>query len=484
MASRRDLFQSYQFMVRRVVAGMVLRETDPVQDPLRRLGGAVFGGIMMTVLALAAVGVVAVVKPGGNTSWQDGAAVIVEAETGARFVWLPDADGEHRLHPVTDFTSAALLVGSTSVVSVSADSLDDVPRGPRLGIAGAPDSLPPADRVLGSPWTLCSLPAETASGETVPNTALVVGQGTSRGTGVGDAAVLVRDVEQGTLHVVLGGYQYPVPPAAEAAVLEGLALRTEPVLSVGTAWLSALPAGEELAPEPVADRGTASAVVAGAVVGEVRFVAAGDERQYYQVAADRIVEITEVQARLLLADPSTRAAVYGSSVPAEAPLSAAEAAAAPRTELPETQPTDPPATLFEVADVDPSDQTLCAAFRAEGAADDAAAAVPDVTVQAGVDGVDTAAVTQRRTADGVVLADRVVVRPGWGALVESVPAPGAPGGTLTLVTDEGVRYPLPSEQVAATLGYGGIEPVRLPSSLVARVPAGPALDVADARRTG
>ncbi|MBB3677839.1 type VII secretion protein EccB [Modestobacter versicolor] len=482
MASRRDLFQSYQFMVRRVIAGMVLRETDPVQDPLRRLVGAVFGGVMVTVLTLAVVGVIGVLRPGGNTSWQDGGRVVVEEETGARFVWLPDADGESRLHPVTDFASAALLAGSTTVVQVSADSLDDVPRGPRLGIPGAPDSLPPADRVLGSPWTLCSLPAETVSGETVPNTALVVGQGTSRGAAVGEDAVLVRDVEQGTLHVVLGGHQFPVPPSAEPAVLEGLALRTEPVLPVGTAWLSALPAGEQLAPQPVPGQGGASAVLPGAVVGQVRFVAAGDERQYYQVAVDRVVEITEVQARLLLADPTTRATAYGGQLPTELPLSPAEAAAAPRTELPEAQPTDPPATLFEVADADPADQTLCASFSAATAGEEDA--VPQVTVQAAVDGVETAAVTQRRTQDGVVLADRVVVRPGWGTLVESVTAPGAAGGTLTLVTDEGIRYPLPSERVAAVLGYGGVEPVRLPASLVARVPAGPALDVADARLPG
>ncbi|MFC7575457.1 hypothetical protein ACFQX8_25740 [Klenkia terrae] len=29
MASRRDLFQSYQFLTQRVVSGLVLRESDP-----------------------------------------------------------------------------------------------------------------------------------------------------------------------------------------------------------------------------------------------------------------------------------------------------------------------------------------------------------------------------------------------------------------------------------------------------------------------
>ena len=481
MASRRDLFQSYQFMVRRVVSGMVLRETDPAQDPLRRLGGAVFGGVMVTVIALAVVGVIGVLKPGGNTSWQDSAAVVVEEETGARFVWLPDSTGEYHLHPVTNFSSGALLTGSRSVVSVSANSLDDVPRGPRLGIAGAPDSLPSADRVLGSPWTLCSLPAETVSGELVPNTALVVGQGTSRGAAIGEDGVLVRDVERGTLHLVIGGYQHPVPAVAESAVLEGLALRTEPQLSVGTAWLNALPAGEELAPQPVAGRGAPSAALPGAVVGEVRFVAAGAERQYYQVAVDRIVEITEVQARLLLADPSTGQLVYRGRPPVEAEVPPAQAAAAPRVELPAAEPTDPPAALFDTAEVDLDDPSLCASF-ADAPAEDAAAA-PTIALQAAVEGVDSAAVTPR-AQNGVVLADRVVVRPGWAALVESATAPGAAAGTLSLVTDEGVRYALPSREVAVALGYGAVQPVRLPASLVARVPAGPALDPAAAGQPG
>jgi hypothetical protein len=74
----------------------------------------------------------------------------------------------------------------------------------------------------------------------------------------------------------------------------------------------------------------------------------------------------------------------------------------------------------------------------------------------------------------------VVVPPGRGAVVESLAAPGSPNGALALVTDQGVRYPVPSTEVLATLGYAGVRPQRLPAALVALIPAGPALDPAAA----
>jgi type VII secretion protein EccB len=472
MASRRDLFQSYQFSVQRVVSGLVLRETDPAQSPLRRMGGAVFAGVMITVLSLAVVGVIGVISPGGNTSWQDAGAVIVEKETGARFVWLQDSDGDFALHPVTNFASAALLTGTTQTVDVSRASLADAPRGPRLGLVDAPDSLPPAQDTLGAPWTLCSLPVETRSGEEVPSTALVIGEGPSRGAGVGDRAVLVRDAARGTLHMVVGGYQYPIP--VEAPVLEGLTLRQEPVLSVGTAWLSALPAGRDLAPAPVAGRGVPSAAVPAAVVGQVRVVQSPQGEQYYQVGPAQLLEITRVQALLLLADPAIRAEVYGGADPVPVPLSAADATAAPRVDLPEALPTDPPAEQPEMAEVESDESTVCASFSDAGS-------VPQLSVQAGVDGADEAAATSGVGADGTALADRVMVAPGRGAIVESMTSPAATRGTLSLVTDSGRRYALPASEVVSQLGYGGVTPVQMPASLVDRIPAGAALDPEAAR---
>ena len=152
MASRRDQLQSYQFLVQRVVSALVMQETDPAQSPFRRLTGSAFASIMVAVLALAAVGVYGVIRPGGKDTWRAGNAVIVEKETGTRYVYR---DG--KLHPMANYASALLLLGSHGKpLSVSSNSLVGVaPRSPardqgRSGRAARPEAAAgrPVDPVL------------------------------------------------------------------------------------------------------------------------------------------------------------------------------------------------------------------------------------------------------------------------------------------------------------------------------------------------
>jgi hypothetical protein len=86
-----------------------------------------------------------------------------------------------------------------------------------------------------------------------------------------------------------------------------------------------------------------------------------------------------------------------------------------------------------------------------------------------------------RSRSGGVLADEVYLPAGRAAVVEAMPAPDAPAGVVHLVTDLGIRHPVPSAQVLAVLGYGGVAPVRLPGEIVALLPAGPVLDPVAAR---
>ncbi|MEU3560566.1 type VII secretion protein EccB, partial [Kitasatospora sp. NPDC006786] len=91
-----------------------------------------------------------------------------------------------------------------------------------------------------------------------------------------------------------------------------------------------------------------------------------------------------------------------------------------------------------------------------------------------------------RAGAACTVADRIAVRPGRGALVRALSGAGA-GGTEYLVTEAGVRYPLPSAAVVKQLGYGGATPVAVPAAVVALLPAGPSLDpaaLADAAASG
>jgi drug/metabolite transporter (DMT)-like permease len=110
MASKRDQLHAYQFLVQRTVSALVTRETDPEQPPFRRPGTAAFAGIGIALVALAAVGVYGLINPGGNDSWRDGRSVIVEKETGTRYVYL-----NQRLHPVENYTSALLAIGTAAI---------------------------------------------------------------------------------------------------------------------------------------------------------------------------------------------------------------------------------------------------------------------------------------------------------------------------------------------------------------------------------
>jgi hypothetical protein len=85
------------------------------------------------------------------------------------------------------------------------------------------------------------------------------------------------------------------------------------------------------------------------------------------------------------------------------------------------------------------------------------------------------------TIGAPVPASRIFVRPGGGAVVAAVSAPGAAPGGISLVTDLGVRHSVPSVDVLAALGYGSVTPVPVPSDVLALVPEGPVLDPAAAR---
>src|SRR5258708_6882844 len=94
----------------------------PRQRPKANAASAVAVG---TALWLAAVALYGVLMPGGATHWQESGAVIVEKETGARYVYLAG-----RLHPVLNYASALLILGAPAAhtVSVSRPSLRGVPR--------------------------------------------------------------------------------------------------------------------------------------------------------------------------------------------------------------------------------------------------------------------------------------------------------------------------------------------------------------------
>lgn len=463
MPSRRDQVQSYQFFVQRVVSALVVRDPDPAQTPFRRIGGASFASIMIGVICLAAVGVYGFVVPGGNTRWQDGNSVIQERETGTRYLYR---DG--KLHPVLNYSSALLALGSSAeTMIVSRNSLVGTARGPQIGIPDAPDSLPAPERMLTGTWSLCTQPAKDETGKTVATSVLTVGERPAGGQAPGDSAILARDPKNERLYLIWHDYRYEI--TSKKVVLEALALSSEPPTMAGGAWLNALPAGKSIGTRGVEGRGESSSAFETAVAGRVYVVqTASGGNQYYLAERTQLVPLTPLQADIALADPDTRQAYSGQQLRA-IPLEADTAVAAPKAQPAGAGREQPPAQRPKIERLVSAQSAMCAAY-------EPGRSEPTVLLNAQVPPVTEPVRTAEQTADGSPLADRIVIEPGYGALVLALPAPEAPNGTLNLVTDLGRRYPLANDAVVGTLGYADVTPVKLPASLVVRVPSGPALD--------
>lgn len=472
MPSRRDQVQSYQFFVQRITSALVAREPDPEDPaPFRRLGAAGFASIMVAVLCLAAVGVYGMLRPGGATKWQDQAAVILEKETGTRYIYR-----KGRLYPVVNYSSALLALGEAApTVSVSRNSLIGTSRGTPIGIRDAPDALPDPKRLLSGPWTLCTQLIRDPAGENVATTVLTVGAEFDDGQEMGDTALLVRDTTTSQLYLIWHDHRYEI--GNENVVLEGLTMTTEPVIEVGGAWLNALPAGEPIDIPEVADRGEWSDVLQEARIGQALVVESQNGgRQYYLAERDQLRPLTQLQTEVLLADPDATQAYPDGALPKPVSLSAGAAAAAPKASPPAGGPHRAPGERPEIAQETGDQPAVCAAYQ-PGRNE------PTLLLGTQVQPVQEPVRTAEQSGTGIPLADRVVIKPGHGVLVRAMPAPEAPTGALSLVTDLGYRYPLASKEVATMLGYRDARHVELPASLIDRLPAGPALDPAAATRS-
>jgi type VII secretion protein EccB len=457
--TRRDQLQAYRFVTRRIVGAMLAGEPETTDRPMRRLGIATFSGLMVGALSLGAVGAFGMLAPGNAKSWQNGRDVIVVKGTGDRYVYR---DGT--LYPVLNYTSARLLAGpGAGSVQVSARSLEGTPRGATLGISGAPDSLPEKDRLVTSAWAVC---AGRAGAGAEPFVGLLVGAG-REGRPVEDEGVLVQTPAGGT-HLLLHSRRLAVRDGDQT--LSSLSWASERKLTVGAAFLEAVPAGPDLEPPPIdgaGSRGPAVGPYPRTTVGEVFQV--GNEQQYFALTRDGLAGITPTAAFVLLEGAEARRLTPG------------EFSAAPQDDdpvLPDGYPRDRPRLALTDRTSPPA---LCARYGGGtgGQADVEVRILDDLpaALAAAFAAAPTAAAGRPATA----MADRVVVPAGRAALVRALPAPGVTSGPVFVVTDQGVRHPVASASDVEALGYGGVTAAPMPTSFLGLLPAGASLSAAEAR---
>jgi hypothetical protein len=156
MATKKDLVEAYSFSRRRLVTAFLSgapggREVEPA-----RPGRTVVGGLALAVLLVAGAAIASVLASRTPEDWNQVGLVVTRGDQPATYVIL-DVQDPPRLIPVINITSAQLILGAdVKAVSVDQDVVDEQTPGIPIGILGAPQTLPKADRFLQTGWTACT----------------------------------------------------------------------------------------------------------------------------------------------------------------------------------------------------------------------------------------------------------------------------------------------------------------------------------------
>ncbi|MFC5170885.1 type VII secretion protein EccB [Streptomyces mutomycini] len=486
MQSKRDQVQAHGFMMGRLSSGLLTADPDAPESPLGRTTRGVVFGVLVTVLIGAGATVYGLLRPGGNDGWRDARNLVVNRDTGARYLWT-GTDGV--LHPVRNYASARLIGGSDlPTVDVATASLQDIPVGSPAGIPGAPDTLPASGQLDEGAWHMCvtgpdgavasTSGAVTGTGVEKPGaTTLVTGAPLdSRGVGA-DRGVLVSGPDR-TEYLVWRGSRLPLDRTSDAR--NALGYGSEQPMPVSAAFLDALAPGPALKPPAVPGRGKEGPVLGGEAsrIGQLFKVGVpGAGSTYHLLREDGLMPLTRLGAALVLGDPATQKDAYQGKSPEVRAVGAdalrehraEDSGAAGSAELPETPPV-------------PQSAQRGTALCAQVDGDNGGARIKSVLVPlTELAPVAVSEGTAQPLKAACVRTDATVVRPGHGALVRALHASGAAhAGTTYLVAENGVKYRVSAKDSLAALGYAEGDISSVPAPLLAALPTGADLDPAAA----
>lgn len=465
MQSRRDQLQAYRFVNRRALAALVTGEPDVIDPPMRRLTVTTISGIMIAILIAVVFALLGVIKPTQGDKWKKAGSIIVERETGARYVLRKDV-----LYPVRNYASAVLAVvpSTPTVVYVNRSDIKRAKRGPSLGIDGLPDSLPPAKSLVSSPWTVCSRLQAVQNDQLDAHVSLLIGSDAGSALLPAERAVLVRPVTDNNPYLLWHGQRLAI---SSSSVATSLGLQNAASVQVGTAFLDAVTPGPALRAPTIHREGTAASITADGrhpLVGQLLHVTDGDT--YFLTLADGVKAVDPLQTALLKTLP------IGPNHQPVAPLETSGTVILTLKESPvdwltvQSQFVGLPDTKPTLANGAAQNGGICAVYR-DGSAK-ATFAVPPSTLPANSTGGTVVESAQSRQGQ----ADSVVLGPGRAAVVRS--DNGAP--TVFVVAEPGKKFAAASADVLTGFGYGGVAPTSVPGQLLPMIPTGPALDPAAA----
>jgi type VII secretion protein EccB len=419
-----------------------------------------------------AIGVVAVLYGllvgGGATSWRKDGTLVLVKESGARMLYLNGA-----LHPVLNEASAKLLAGDQLQVEVvDAKSLAGTTIGATIGIAGAPESLPPPTALSTTAWSTCLGKRPGPGGVSTSTVSLRVAAPTTGQPLTEGQAVVTTGPDRAT-YLLWNGRHWRIDKAHGA--LAALGYDALAPVATPASILNILPAGMDLAPPTVAGRGEAGPTFAGGQQTRIGQLFTGPSGKNYLLRRDGLVPLTDTVLALLRGDPATQRDAYGGAQVTVSPVGPDDLARLPSTPAAAADltgngllPTTPPVGI-PVA----GDKALCIRVTPRASGPLWSVELADTgALDGSPPGIDPG------VTPSCGPANLVAVQAGTGAVVRALSAAGGVDTVQYLVTDIGVKYPM-SADGAKQLGYVGSAEVRLPAALLALLPTGPVLDPSD-----
>ncbi|MBY8862753.1 type VII secretion protein EccB [Nocardia sp. CA2R105] len=482
----------WRFLLHRIEHALVRRDASMVDDPQRGRSTALSIGIALACVLIAGAAVMAFFKPAKQVA---NANIVSDKDSGALYVRLGG-----RLYPALNLTSARLITGAAeNPTPVSQDEITKYPRGPWVGIPGAPGSIVD-DGNRDSSWAVCDTARIGAAAPIDPSTglpstawspmettaiagALTVDGDTARTLGSRQARVLrngattwlvYNDGEKGVVRAAID--------LADSAVTLALGIDpTTPVIAASSGLIDAIAEVPPLRVPEVPGAGTVATLTSGLTipVGSVLTMSTPDRgASYYLASQSGLVQVSAVLAAMIR-NADSHGTVTTMSVGPDVVAANLRPGAWPGTD---TFPARP------VEIVDPRSTVTCYHWSRGNGDPNAVTELitgrqlplrPDEQSRA-VDLV-TGPVSHGGTADAAFVNATV------GRFVQVTGTdPGSPlHEALFWISDSGVRYGLDvpagsnSDQTLASLGLRS--PVPAPWSIVSLFAVGPALSQRDAR---
>lgn len=440
----------WRFLLRRVEHAIVRRDTRMFDDPLQFYSRAVSAGIIIAVLICLGAALLAYFKPLGK---RGGDSLLVDRTTNQLYVVLPDSG---QLRPVYNLTSARLILGSVGNPSaVKSQELDNMPKGQPLGIPGAPYATP----VAASPetqWSLCDTVIKPDSVAPTVDTSVLVTPLSM------DGSVGGMRPEQGMLVSFKGADWLVTSTGRHAIDLSDRAVTSAvgiPVTARSTpiseGLFNALPnAGPWRLPEiPAMGAPNTVGLPPELVIGSVFTTVTENDEQNYVVLSDGVAKINATTAAALRATNS-----FGMISPP--PMEASAVSRIPERVYTSPLP-DVPMTMLGRQDT----PTLCWAWQREPGDQS-----PKTTVIAG----RHLPLPPSAMSTGIdqISGDATVHITGGQYIRLQSPDPRY-GESLYYIDPQGVRYGIPDEQTAGTLGLTA--PTTAPWQVVSLLVDGPVL---------